>query len=298
MRDRDSQLIFESYKNRVFLEADENETSGWEQAKEWAIFAGKVLDPTGISSYPDVIKSYQEYDQDQSLENFALLILNAYTALPNLGLLAAGVGGIGWAALKATAKGAIKSGSKGEIKTIASKILGVIKGSKELQYAFETMCNSMVKNKTISEKAANSIKATIKSGGVSTEIGRKGLEKAIGSVEKTAFKEAGKEYLKKDAPWFLKKIPSIDNAKAMKGQKIARAGREFIDSEGELQYPNFLPQTLASKREGGSKPSQAASPMPTPSFSMKPPTRSESSPSRKKTNPARQPSSGFEMLDL
>ena len=84
----------------------------------------------------------------------------------------------------------------------------------------------------------------------------------------------------------------------MKGQKIARAGREFIDSEGELQYPNFFPQTLASKREGGSKPSQAASPMPTPSFSMKPPTRSESSPSRKKTNPARQPSSGFEMLDL
>ena len=297
MRDRDSQLIFESYKNRVFLEADENKTSGWEQAKEWAIFAGKVLDPTGISSYPDVIKSFQEYEQDQSLENFALLILNAYTALPNLGLLAAGVGGIGWAALKATAKGAIKAGSKGEIKTIASKILGVIKESKELQYAFETMCNSMVKNKTISEKAANSIKATLKSGGVSTEIGRKGLEKAIGSVGKTEFKKAGEEYLKKDAPWFLRK-PSIDNVKAKTAQRVIRAGREGIESEGELQYPNFLPQTLTSKREGGPKPSQVTSPKPTPSFNMEPPIRSKQSPSRKKTNPARQPSSGFEMLDL
>jgi hypothetical protein len=297
MRDRDSQLIFESYKNRVFLEADENETSGWEQAKEWAIFVGKVLDPTGISSYPDVIKSFQEYEQDQSLENFALLILNGYSALPNIGLLAAGVGGIGWAALKATAKGAIRSGSKGGIRSISGKILDVIKGSKELQYAFETMCNSMLKNKTISQKAANSIKATLKSGGVSTEIARKGLRSALDSAGKKEFKEAGKEYYKKNAPWWLEK-PSIDNAKAMGVQKVIRAGREGIESEGELQYPNFLPQTLASKREGEAKSSQATPTKPTPSFSMNPPTRPKSSPSRKKTNPARQPSSGFEMLDL
>jgi hypothetical protein len=260
MRDKDAQLIFESYLNSkkdVVLEADGSEKSGWEQAKDWAIFAGKVLDPTGISSYPDVIASFKKYEEDQSVLNFGILLLNGFSALPNLGLLAAGVGGIGWGALKAAAKAAVKSGAKKEIGPIASKILNAIKGSKELQYAFSKMTDSLVKNGSITKKGANSIMMTLKQGGVSTEIQRKGLEKALSSTGKSEFKQAGKEYFEKEAPSLAKGL-SIDSGKGQIAQKVIRAGREGFASDSELEYPKFLPQGIVTTKEDQKGPTKNA----------------------------------------
>jgi hypothetical protein len=258
--DKDSQLIFESYlssKKNIVLEADGSEKSGLEQAKDWAIFAGKVLDPTGISSYPDVIESAKKYEEDQSALNFGILLLNGFSALPNLGLLAAGVGGIGWGALKAAAKAAVKSGAKDEIGSIASKILNTIRGSKELQYAFRKMTDSLVKNGSMTEKGANSIMTTLKQGGVSTEIQRKGLEKALSSAGKSEFKQAGKEYFEKEAPTLIKKL-SVDGGKGQIAQKTIRAGREGFASDSGLEYPKFLPQGIVTTKENQKGPTKNA----------------------------------------
>lgn len=265
MRDKDSQLIFENYLNskNIVLENDNSEKSGWEQTKDWVIFAGKVLDPTGISSYPDVIESFKKYEEDQSALNFGILLLNGFLALPNLGLLAAGVGGFGWGALKAAAKAAVKSGAKDEIGPIASKILNTIKGSKELQYAFGKMTDSLVKNGSITEKGANSIMMTLKQGGVSTELQRKGLEKGLASTSKSEFKKAGKDFAKKEiedksilSPYRL----SVNSEKGEIAQRLGRAGREYFQDEDKLEYPKFLPQALITTKESPKKTSKSPQP--------------------------------------
>ena len=248
MRDRDSQLIFESYKNRVFLEADgkkwEDDSSAW--------FWFKILDPTGISSYPDLYDAIVELKKrPEDVGPWAMLILNIFLALPNFGLLALGVGGIGWAGLKGLAKAAVKAGDKEALK-VAEKVLQIAKNDARIERLMLQFGETLAK-KGLADKSTVDLYMNIVKTGNFLKIG----SKITGGVKGEVVKDIG------------------------------RGGRETYGA-----IDNAL------KGEGGSKPSQAASPMPTPSFSMKPPTRSESSPSRKKTNPARQPSSGFEMLDL
>lgn len=241
--DKDSKLIFENYltsKNDVVLEADENEKSGLEQTKDWLIYIGKVLDPTGISSYPDLVRAAVAYNSDKSIENFGLLVLNGFAALPNLGLLAAGVGGIGWAALKAAAKTAIKSGGA-DAAPIATKVLKTIQSSKELQYAFDKIVDSLLKNGAIDKSGANSIKAAIKQGGVSTKALGVGVEKGLSQTGKTNFKQATKEMLK-DRP-----ILGKTAQKGMAGMAQLGVRASDVEDTSVLQYPSFLPTHFSGK---------------------------------------------------
>jgi polyhydroxyalkanoate synthesis regulator phasin len=264
MRDKDAQLIFESYlnsKKNVVLEADGSEKSGWEQATDWLIFAGKVLDPTGISSYPDVIESAKKYEEDQSLLNFSILFLNFFSALPNLGLLAAGAGGIGWGALKAAARTAVKSGSKDQIGPIASKILDIVKGSPKLQQGFGIITDSLVKNGTMTQNGANSIMKTLKQGAVSTEKQRKDLEKALKSTSKSEFKDAARAAAKEeiaDKSYINPLRLSVNNKTLETFQRLGRAGREGYQDKDELEYPKFLPQGIMTAKEGEKGPTKNA----------------------------------------
>lgn len=247
MGDKDSKLIFENYiksKNDIFEEADDSNKSGVEKAWEWVKFVGKVLDPTGITSYPDVISSVKKYSEDQSVENLTFLVLNVFTALPNLGLLAAGVGGVGWAALKAAAKTAIKTGGK-EAAPIATKILQLIKNSKELQYAFDKILDSLTKNEVITKTGSDIIKIAIREGGVSRVSLGKGVEEVLGDTTAKQFKSAAEEYLKKDTG-LLGKIGV--RGKAEIPQLGTRAAKEIIGNE-DLEYKDVLPKHLFSAKE-------------------------------------------------
>ena len=243
MRDKDSKLIFENYltsKSDVVLEADEKEKSGLEQTKDWLIYIGKVLDPTGISSYPDLVRAAIAYNSDKSIENFGLLVLNGFAALPNLGLLAAGVGGIGWAALKAAAKTAIKSGGA-DAAPIATKVLKTIQSSKELQYAFDKIINSLLKNGALDKSGANSIRAAIKQGGVSTTALGVGVEKGLSQTGKSNFKQATKEMIK-DRP-----ILGKTAQKGMAGMAQLGVRASDVEDTSVLQYPSFLPTHFSGK---------------------------------------------------
>jgi hypothetical protein len=123
---KDSKLIFEKYQTSQTLVVNEawyNDVRDW----NWNALAevGKVLDPTGLSSIPDLIRSVQDWgSSEDNMYNpgkMAMIIVNAYCCIPNLGLLAGGVGGIGWAALKGAAKKAATNPRAAV--TISEKIL-------------------------------------------------------------------------------------------------------------------------------------------------------------------------------
>lgn len=251
MKDRDSQLIFESYynsKNGLIFEEDgkkwEDDSSAW--------FWFKILDPTGFSSYPDLLDAIVELrKRPEDVGPWAMLVLNIFLALPNFGLLALGAGGIGWAGLRGLAKTAVKAGDKEALK-VAEKVLQMAKSDARIE-------RLMFKFGETLERKGLADKSTV--------------DLYMNIVKTGNFSKIGSNF-----------------TGGVKGEVVKDIGRGGRETYGAIDN--------ALKGEGEAKPPQAASPMPTPSFSMKPPTRSESAPNRKKTNPARQPSSGFEMLDL
>jgi hypothetical protein len=123
---KDSKLIFEKYQTSQDLVVNE---AWYDDVRDWNWNAlaevGKVLDPTGLSSIPDLIRSVQDWgSSEDNMYNpgkMAMIIVNAYCCIPNLGLLAGGVGGIGWAALKGAAKKAATDPQAAV--TISEKIL-------------------------------------------------------------------------------------------------------------------------------------------------------------------------------
>ena len=123
---KDSKLIFEKYQTSQVLVVNE---AWYDNVRDWDWNAlaevGKVLDPTGLSSIPDLIRSVQDWgaseDNMYNPMKMGMIIINAYCCIPNLGLLAGGVGGIGWAALKGAAKKAASNPQAAV--TISEKIL-------------------------------------------------------------------------------------------------------------------------------------------------------------------------------
>ena len=80
MRDKDAQLIFESYLNSkkdVVLEADEKKLEDESSAWFWL----KTFDPTGLSSWPDVANAWDEVGKNpKDIGPWAMLFLNFFLA--------------------------------------------------------------------------------------------------------------------------------------------------------------------------------------------------------------------------
>lgn len=151
MSDKDSKLIFENYllsKNNIVLEADgekwENESSAW--------FWLKTFDPTGLSSWPDVVDSVIEtVKRPLDVGPWAMLFLNIFLALPNFGILALGAGAVGWQGLRSLAKLAIKGGDRAAVK-VADDIL---KMAKDNEFVYKTLVKfgKTLEQKGIAEKS-------------------------------------------------------------------------------------------------------------------------------------------------
>ena len=190
MRDRDSQLIFENYfnsKNGLIFEEDgkkwEDESSAW--------FWLKTFDPTGASSWPDVIDAWNELmKRPKDIGPWAMLFLNIFLGLPNFGLLALGVGGAGWAGLRGLAKAAIKAGDKEAIK-VAEKVLKIAKDSPLLERSMIKFGKTLEK-KGLANKSTVDIYMNIIKTGNFFEIGSKFTGGLKGEIAKDVVR-GGKE---------------------------------------------------------------------------------------------------------
>jgi len=182
--DRDSKLIFENYHKKVILEADttqENDDESW--MTSWlgippeVVFPLKVLDPTGVLSYEDAYKAINNYSERRDVPSFVMMLLSIFCALPNFGLLAAGVGGAGWAAVKSGARAAVKAGPHAAMSFGEKLLAGISKtpglAPKAVKAVDELVAQGIIKDKM----AAAVLKETFKTGslnGVITGLGKKG----------------------------------------------------------------------------------------------------------------------------
>lgn len=120
----DSKLIYEAYSNKQQVI---NEDAG-----EFLGFLAKVIDPTGVLSWPDFFKAVANFNKDSSIINLGIMVLSFFCALPNFGLLALGAGGVAWGGAKAAARAAIKAGPHAILPATNNmlKILGKVPGGR------------------------------------------------------------------------------------------------------------------------------------------------------------------------
>lgn len=246
--DSNYRLIAEAYINQSrFIDLIGENTILTEQEESWWRLAAKVLDPTGILSWGDFGRAYSNYQQDQSAVNFALLLLAVFNALPNFGLLAAGWGGIGWAALKAAAKAGTKS-PKAAVKA-AEQILSMASKTPRASAAFNKGVDVLVSKKIVDPKTAKQLKDTILSGKLP------GATKASGGKYKT---QAG---LLKGQQALLGKFSRLPAGRAITGaatqaiktggiglggkwKAFSRAAATFGPFGAGAEYPGWAPQSM------------------------------------------------------
>jgi hypothetical protein len=171
-----------SRKNNQFLTENFPYLITEEEKESWLRTALKVIDPTGVLSYGDLSRAYNNYVQDQNVINFTLLLIGIFNALPNLGLLAFGVGGVGWAGVKASLK--VASRNPGLIKSAGEKMLAFASKTPMVKTAFgravdRGVSSGIIKSKTV----ANNLKKAINTGVLPSNTRQiRGMTSAAGDV--------------------------------------------------------------------------------------------------------------------
>jgi len=250
MRDKDAQLIFESYlnsKNNIILEDDgkkwEDESSVW--------FWLKTFDPTGFSSWPDVREAYYGVRENPAdVGPWAFFILQMFLALPNFGLLAAGIGGIGWAGLRTVAKAAIKAGpSSPAVYKIAETILKYATETKWFQ-AILVKFGKILKEKGVMNQNMLDIYENMITSGNFAKLGSKGGALAIAAKETIG-----------DGIRYVPKIPLVGIPIFGKGGQIAqyggRAGMSQAD-EVKAEFEKFKQNINKGSNKGQGPTKEAA----------------------------------------
>lgn len=155
---KDIRLIYEAYKdtNRLVSEG----------IVDTAYFLLQVIDPTGLLSWKDAGVAIESYEKDSSAINLCLMILAIFCALPNLGILAAGYGGIGWAGVKAAAKSAIKAAatSPSSVISLTNSILKNINKIPGMREALLRSLNKLKNKNVLSPNAFDDVYAAISKG--------------------------------------------------------------------------------------------------------------------------------------
>jgi hypothetical protein len=169
---RDSKLIFESYiklKEQFAGEPAMEDEPDPERANAM-FFLFQVLDPTGALSWMDLYRAAEKFSQDPEeklvLENIAGLIIAIFCALPNLGTLGAGIGGVGWMGLKGAAKAAVKAGPHAAV-PLAGKMLKLVKSTPGGETLMERALKKLLDNKSISVNAYRDVTAVLRKGEIS-----------------------------------------------------------------------------------------------------------------------------------
>lgn len=243
---KDDRLIFENYlnyKKDIISEADEKK---WEdESSAWAWL--KVFDPTGLSSWPDVVDSASEIRDNKGKDIWPYLkfIFNCFLALPNFGILAFGIGAGKWIALRAASKAALKAGAKGGGSEVAQKIVKTLGESDIMRAAFSKIAKQLEKEGILSKGEIGAVINQIRTKGVSAA----GREEMVAKAVKSSITDAAK-----DSAW--KKI-QLPKTAARAGAQITGAATNWwegddkekedfpeLDSEG-LSMPE--PKTKAKQ---------------------------------------------------
>jgi hypothetical protein len=227
---RDSKLIFENYSKQVIIsEAWNDNFDDW----NWKAIAeiGKVLDPTGISSWKDAETALSEWNADRkNPTKLAIAVLNVYCAIPNLGILAAGWGGLGWAALRGAAK---KAGSdpKLAIET-AGAILKYIKYIPKLNSTMSSIFDRMVKKGIMDEAAKDEIMHVLTKGVIDNADHGTNLLNALGKAGYINFaKTAAYSPFKQGAGKFLFNTGGPVKSWAKGGLRTGKGITDYYDSD-------------------------------------------------------------------
>lgn len=179
--------------------------------ENWLYTIAQVVDPTGVLSYGDLIKATQAAATNPSAVNMILWALAAFAAMPNLGLLAAGVGGVPWAAAKAAAKGAAKNPKL--LEKAGLSVVGLLR-KEPGKTALNNLVTKMVGEKAITGTQAKALMGTIEKG-----AGFRLTKADIGALEKGA----------KGAGTYVKTAPEIAAAGSnVAGNIFKQAGKAAV----------------------------------------------------------------------
>lgn len=179
---RDSKLIFEAYNNKqqVVLEGNTG---------DFMYFLAQVIDPTGLLSVPDLLKAIERYNNDGSILNLSLLILAIFCCIPNLGLLAAGVGGVPWAGARAAARAAIKAGPHAVIPA-SDKLLKVGLSLPGGRRAAERLLRKLLESNKITQQTFDDVLSVFNKGQIDNY--QHGLNVAAGTAGVSGVTNAAK----------------------------------------------------------------------------------------------------------
>ena len=267
----DSHLIFESYKQQIVVR------------EGWKYTVAQILDPTGALSYPDLIKATVTAAQSPTTVNLALWALAVYSALPNLGVLAAGWGAIPWLAAKGAAKGVAKNP---KLLAKAGNAVTNILRKQPARKAVDNLLSRMTQEGVISAPQSKALAGILDKGGnfrlTKADVGllKKG-EKGAGQFVKTLpelgaglkgyGKLAGRELLKQAT--FQKGTRGRTVARALQGLGAGAIGgipgklQDTSTTTTPSPFPELTPQQQAQQQAeidqqtGGALPQSSSSVM-------------------------------------
>jgi hypothetical protein len=242
--DLDSKLIFESYSSRELL-TEEERSLLTEEEESWWQFALKVVDPTGVTSYGDLSRAYDNYNKDQSTINFALLLLGVFNALPNFGLLAAGWGGIGWAALKGALKASVSKSPQAAV-SAANRLLSMASKTPGITKAFTSGVDNLVTKGVIDQRTASLLTTSMKRGQLFSPATNQAMVGAAGKGGE-AVRGAAAQAIAKS--W---REGGLGVGLGGKWKALSRASSSFGPSGTGVEYPDWAPKTLFGKLLPGS----------------------------------------------
>ena len=220
--DIDSKIIFENYSKQNLL--TEEEESWWQ-------FAIKVLDPTGVTSIGDLIRAHKNYSEDQSAINFALLLLGVFNAFPNFGLLAAGWGGIGWAALKGALKASASRSPQAAV-SAANRLLAMASKTPGVSKAFNSGVGTLVSKGVIDPRTANLLTTSMTRGQLFSPATNQAMMKAAGKGSQAVTGAA------------VQAIKTGGIGIGGKWKALSRASSSFGPSGTGVEYPEWAPKTV------------------------------------------------------
>lgn len=229
----DAKLIFEAYKQKL-SHLNEEERRGpfsylpdpiyntldltkYGRTGELLSGAAHIVDPTGTLSYDEFLVANDKFNKEGGIINGAVLVLTLINALPNFGLLAAGVGGIGWAAVKGAARSAVKEAATNpqNVVTLTNQLLTRLSKMPMVIPAMERVLNALVDSKKISQNLADDIIAAVRKGSISD----------LKHAEHIAHGRLGGEGMSRIGPG---EAGAAALTKPEKGQMLLRTGAEGL----------------------------------------------------------------------
>jgi hypothetical protein len=246
---RDSKNILHLYSQVNLIEEQSQEEDGNEA---WWQTAAKIIDPTGVLSHDDLRRALESYEQDDNAINFILVLVGIFNVIPNIGILAGGVGGVGWLAVKAALKSAAKTATKNPASMVSAgeKFLSWASKTPGVPRAFEMTINKAYEKGLITnKKTVTNLIDTVRNGklpitmlpnpktGNMTSKARQAAQSSLNAI-----KGAGSSKVAPDI---------LYGGKVAKLQGLSRTGATFAPGMGAgSEYPSFMPSRVFPRGQG------------------------------------------------